>query len=53
MTIIIWTLIAAALAPILLGAAAALLLTALALAVLPPGAGAQRVTLLDVLERRK
>ena len=47
-----WILIAAALGPILTDTAMVLLLTLTALAVLPPVEPAERVTLLDVLERK-
>lgn len=53
MNLLIWILIAAALGPILTATAMVLLLTLTALAVLPPVEPAERVTLLDVLERRE
>ena len=52
MTIVLWALVAAALAPIITGAAVAAFLLTIALAVLPPVDPAERVTLLDVLERK-
>lgn len=52
MSLILGILIAAALGPILTGAAMTMLLTITALAVLPPVEPAERVTLLDVLERK-
>ncbi|WP_019309105.1 hypothetical protein [Kocuria rhizophila] len=52
MTLIVWVLLAAALGPILAAITVVLLLTLTALAVLPPVEPAERVTLLDVLERK-
>lgn len=53
MTLIIWILIAAALGPILTATAMAALLLTIALAVLPPVEHSERMTLLDVLERKQ
>ncbi|MEX5308917.1 hypothetical protein [Kocuria sp. CPCC 205297] len=52
MTVLNWALLAAAAAPILAATTVVLLLTLTALAVLPPVEPAERVTLLDVLERK-
>lgn len=52
MNLLIWILLAAALGPILAATTVVLLLTLTALAVLPPVEPAERVTLLDVLERK-
>ena len=53
MNLILGVFLAAALGPVLTGAAMVLLLTLTALAVLPPVEPAERVTLIDVLGRRE
>ncbi|MBS6030897.1 MAG: hypothetical protein KH989_09430 [Kocuria rhizophila] len=52
MNLLIWILLAAAIGPLITTTAMAALLLTIALAVLPPVEPAERVTLLDVLERK-